>query len=385
MYLMEVIIMKNLIEKTLDFQKSCYFNNNSNETDLLSDNLVALLNLFIYEDIDLNRYIRFYRNGDIDSIDSFKTILKKSKFNNISDLERVFNPDGRTIFSIIINKAEELSKELNIYITEKFIDNAEEFSKRNILLESTYFISNYKYTPFGIHKDDISNALHFNLTNQKRRMILWDDKYIEKKNLETIPKIDDVEKFGHTYCIDNKQSYFLPAQTFYHIGKNSGFNVSYAVAFINYGSENLVNKVLEENSTYIRENYSIDKNKNIDLQFLYEKYSKKYKSNNNIRGKLPKNKRKIILDLDTIFENNLNFKIEYTVDQNNNFLFFIRGHELTVEYHFIYEEFFKYINSNKRFTLGDLQKSISEDLDLEFYSSLLNILYQYNLLEVNNV
>lgn len=379
------IFMKKLIEETLDFRKPCYFPNEINDISDLSEMLVILLKVIIEEDVDLDRHVRFYRNNSIDNNENFKNILKTTKIESIESLNRAFNPDGDTTFSIIINRAEELSKELNVFLQNKFRDSIGEFLRKNILLESTYFISNYKYTPFGIHKDDISNALHFNLTNQSRKMILWEDEQIQDENLKDIIEIELLEKKGLHFDIDNKQSYFLPAQNFYHIGKNNGFNVSYAVAFITYSQGELINKILKENSTYISENYSLDKEHNIDLKFLYERYLKKYKSNNNIRGILQPRKEEITLNSETIVRKYNNLKIEHSIDNKGNFSFFIRGHELTCDYHPIYKKIFDYVNHNNLFIIGDFKNSISEELELEFYYDLIKIFHKYNLLEVSNV
>lgn len=376
--------MKNLIQKTSYFREPYYFSNDDNEINYLSRCLVELLQLFTNANINLNRYIRFYRNGSLENVDRFRQLLKNSKIETFEDIEKTFNENNNTTFSIVINRTEELSTELSYYVTKKFKENSNYFSNNDILLESTYFISNYTYTPFGIHIDDISNALHFNLTSKSREMILWENKYFEGINLEKVEEIQCVEKYGKSYIIDNQKSFFLPAQTYYHVGKNKGFNISFAVAFIKYPTKELLKRVIEHNSDYISENYTISKNEVIDTQFLYKKYQMKYESNNYLRGIATKNESAFEISDNMKFKKYAEFKIIWCKDKNGNIFIFIRGHELVLKYNIIYELIFEYINSNDVISVVNLRDSISKNIPDDTYIAILQLLYKYNFIEVSN-
>lgn len=375
--------MEKLMQETSYFKEPYYFHNNDWEVDYLSKSLMQLLQLFANTTINLKRYVRFYRNGNLESNETFRELLKSSQIETFEDIEATFNENNDTTFSIVINRSEELSTELSNYITNKFKENSNQFSDQEILLESTYFISNYIYTPFGIHIDDISNALHFNLTSKTREMILWKNKYIEDINLEKVQQIDTVEKYGNAYSIDNQKAFFLPAQTYYHVGKNKGFNVSFAVAFINYTNDELLKRVVENSSDYIGENYTINKNEIIDTYFLYTKYKKKYESNNYIRGIIPKNKNDLNITTNTKLKKSEGFKIKWLKDDKGKFFVFIRGHELVFKYNLVYQLIFEFINSNDIISVVKLKNSISKDINDDAYITILQMLYKYNFLEVH--
>ena len=59
--------------------------------------------------INLKRYVRFYRNGNLESNETFRQLLKSSQIETLEDIEATFNENNDTTFSIVINRCEELS------------------------------------------------------------------------------------------------------------------------------------------------------------------------------------------------------------------------------------------------------------------------------------
>jgi hypothetical protein len=160
---------------------------------------------------------------------------------------------GRTTFKgqdflVVMNRVEKWYSPIVKWCGHLFEDADGQLNDELLHLEVTYFIGNTTYTPFGIHIDDISEALHLNLGPNERYMYLWEPETYKKARGSYEPFINPSPRiFNHSQknIIKKDNWFFLPASKYFHVGENTDFSISLAVAMIRLDEHELLKRAVE--------------------------------------------------------------------------------------------------------------------------------------------
>ena len=133
-------------------------------------------------DSDRNTYFRAYIDGMLSPKD--ENMVFNSPFHDHEEvgiwLSRLFENKG---FGIIVNAADRWSESLSRKVAKIFTPLTHIWGVPNTSIETTLFIGNYGYTPFGIHIDDpYTTVFHFHIGPCAKRMTLFDRKLFHKLN-----------------------------------------------------------------------------------------------------------------------------------------------------------------------------------------------------------
>ncbi|MFJ7941155.1 hypothetical protein ACIQYG_22075 [Peribacillus sp. NPDC096622] len=221
--------------------------------------LLSLSHL-VGKDPSYKNSLRIYVNGE--AREDLEEQVLKSVPNSFSDLEQW----GKDTFDnqdylIILNRVEKWYDPIVKWCGELFQDSKGIIDERLLHLEVTYFIGNTTYTPFGVHIDEISDALHLNLGPNKRYMHLWEPDIYRKVRGSLLPLHNPgghVLEYAKHYQINPNHWFFLPASKYFHIGENTDFSVSLALALIKYDEDTIIKRSLKESSLSYNENTPID-------------------------------------------------------------------------------------------------------------------------------
>ncbi|CCQ94340.1 hypothetical protein CULT_1810004 [[Clostridium] ultunense Esp] len=153
--------------------------------------------------------------------------------------------DGKEIL-LVMNTVERWDEQIARFFANRFKSIDPCVDNQLVHIEITYFIGNSKYTPFGVHIDEFSDALHFNLGPTDRAMYLWEPELYEKSkgSLASSYNPESIFEMGQRHEIKQGYWFFLPASSYYHIGVNTGFSISLAIAFIRYDKQKLLERAL---------------------------------------------------------------------------------------------------------------------------------------------
>ncbi|GGD29585.1 hypothetical protein [Pontibacillus salipaludis] len=167
-------------------------------------------------------------------------------------------------FLVILNRVEKWNDSIVTWCDDLFKDAKGQINDELLHLEVTYFIGNTTYTPFGVHIDEISDALHLNLGPHNRYMYLWDPEVYKKLRGSSLPLTNPDNNFlahSNRHLIQPDNWFFLPASKYYHIGENNDFTVSLAIALIKYDEDTLLQKICSSNK----------QESNIDLSIIVKR------------------------------------------------------------------------------------------------------------------
>lgn len=161
------------------------------------------------------------------------------------------NLSSREDIFLAINKVDYWHEEMARWCAQLFKEIENDFKNELLHLEVTYFIGNPRYTPFGVHIDEVSDALHLNLGPNDRSMVLWDkETYVQcTGSTQSMFDPDAILSKGTEYQIKKGQWFYLPASRYYHIGVNNGFSLSLAIALIRYDAKTFVEKAVQQKAT----------------------------------------------------------------------------------------------------------------------------------------
>ncbi len=177
---------------------------------------------------------------------------------------------GEEKFGIILNSLEQYSNDLS----EKAATIVKPLLEIAGLplggLSFIFFMGNYGYTPFGIHKEATGEeGFLFHLGPKSKQFYTWDDPKLNtiKHNTEIFKEIDIMIPKSKCYHLNSGDAMFIPHQV-YHIANTSEFSMSFVMDYINPTHENLEINLMKsaenENNNTLTNEYHSPLTSNID-------------------------------------------------------------------------------------------------------------------------
>ncbi|WP_341357081.1 hypothetical protein [Rossellomorea sp. y25] len=191
--------------------------------------------------------LRIYVNGESrEDLEEYILLNPPHSFGEIEEWgRRTFKGQD---FLVVINRVEKWYNPIVNWCGSLFEAAKGQLNEELLHLEVTYFIGNTTYTPFGVHIDEISEALHLNLGPNERYMYLWEPETYKKVRGSYEPLINPSSQlFSHSQknTIAENDWFFLPASKYFHVGENTDFSVSLAVAMIRFDENDLFKRAME--------------------------------------------------------------------------------------------------------------------------------------------
>lgn len=263
-------------------------------------------------------------------------------------------------------------------------------------LSFLFFMGNYGFTPFGIHKESTGeDGILFHLGPGHKKFYTWDDpKYNGiAHNAEVFHNIQDMIDSGEEYILKPGDAMFIPHYV-YHVADTPDFSMSFVLDYINPPIDQFENELLQlagEENYKLHEGYSspveLDENQaslnqRIDLvsigkklELVFERKITALKSNGGIR-------RKSILSQQQ-FPGSGNFKVlgkkifPLVLDEkdSNGILLFARGHRIPVKKNPGLSVLVQKLNSGKSLSFDAMQKLLLPNWDLvDLYGLIQDLL-----------
>ncbi|MCA1065307.1 hypothetical protein QTG56_07450 [Rossellomorea sp. AcN35-11] len=234
---------------TKDFIEPASLKNQMDITDVYDAPFQTLLSMARAKGTDdsYRNNLRIYVDGE--SREDLEEFILLNPPHSFEEIERW----GRTTFKgqdflVVINRVEKWYNPIVKWCGNLFEAAKGQLNEELLHVEVTYFIGNTTYTPFGIHIDEISEALHLNLGPNERYMYLWEPETYKKMRGSYEPLINPSPQiFSHSqkYNIEKDNWFFLPASKYFHVGENADFSISLAVAMIRLDENELFKRAME--------------------------------------------------------------------------------------------------------------------------------------------
>ena len=115
-------------------------------------------------------------------------------------------------------------------------------------LSFLFFMGNYGFTPFGIHKESTGeDGILFHLGPGDKQFYTWDDpKYNAiEHNSEVFHNISEMLEDGQSYRLSSGDAMFIPHYV-YHVANTPEFSLSFVLDYINPPKERFENELLQE-------------------------------------------------------------------------------------------------------------------------------------------
>ncbi|OJJ21066.1 hypothetical protein BKI52_10875 [marine bacterium AO1-C] len=154
-------------------------------------------------------------------------------------------------YGIILNRVTNYHPELGKKLAPLYQGIIEKLGVDWIDLNTTMFIGNYGYTPFGVHYDgEATNVIHFHLGPGKKVMTLWDqDTFVKQTGSRMhFPHPEKILSHGTDYVIEPNDTFYLPEGPF-HIGNTEEFSMAVTVVIKGISVKDWLTSALAEMNT----------------------------------------------------------------------------------------------------------------------------------------
>jgi hypothetical protein len=296
-------------------------------------------------DSDRNTYFRAYIDGMLSPKD--ENMVFNSPFHDHEEvgiwLSRLFDKKG---FGIIVNAADRWSESLSRKVAKIFTPLTHIWGVPNTSIETTLFIGNYGYTPFGIHIDDpYTTVFHFHIGPCAKRMTLFDRKLFHKLNgpEERCYEPEGIINNGQSFDIDPGDIFMLPPH-YYHVGFTKNFSIGIAVAVSRLPNEVLSNRIISKaidlpEFKLITKEALNGKNENFSgsssvADWLKEsmiEYTSSEESSRSVRYS-PRRKESTINSGSEIQLDN-DFPLKVVISNTDKLILFVRGNRISIKFH----------------------------------------------------
>ena len=221
-------------------------------------------------------------------------------------------------------------------------------------LSFLFFMGNYGFTPFGVHKEATGeDGILFHLGPENKQFFTWDDpKYNAiEHNSSVFHNVSEMLSKGELYDLEPGDAMFIPHYV-YHIGNTPKFSLSFVMDYINPPKDRFENELIKETAEeelFYHVEYEkplkldaskSDVNDLLDLQSIRKKMETvldrkilKLKSNGGIRRK--SNRTGSVLPPTGSFsiKGIKIFPIYLDKQDADNILIFARGHRIVKKIH----------------------------------------------------
>lgn len=263
-------------------------------------------------------------------------------------------------------------------------------------LSFLFFMGNYGFTPFGVHKEAIGeDGILFHLGPENKEFYTWDDPKFNviEHNSEVFHNVSDMLAKGEAYKLEPGDAMFIPHYV-YHIGNTPKFSLSFVLDYINPPKDRFENELIKLTSEEELLNHieyekpiklnELQENLNdvIDFQSIQKKieiaFARKVlqlKSNGGIRKKSNRIKG-IIPQMNTFsITGKKVFPIYLDVKDSENILIFARGHRIEKKNHPMLNTLIDHLNNEEYIELSAIRQLMEPLWDLiEIFSFIQELL-----------
>lgn len=273
-------------------------------------------------------------------------------------------------------------------------------------LSFLFFMGNYGFTPFGIHKEAKGEeGFLFHMGPSPKTFYTWDiEEYNAiEHNTEVFHNVDEMLPMAKSYELAPKSVMFIPNHL-YHIANTEEFSFSVVMDYINPSrhalemtiAQNIADEMKDtaKHKSYLTP-ISFQKDLGKDLikskssweekyNHTLERYICRLKSNHGILlPAIPEVGNYIHGDGFLLKGKKLFPLIEY-VDQNNQHYVMVRGREIPVEKNTKLSAVMDDLNNGKEITFDQLQRILLGDWELHQIFSFVSDLLEFDAVEKEN-
>ncbi|MEP5341692.1 MAG: RNA methylase [Algibacter sp.] len=263
-------------------------------------------------------------------------------------------------------------------------------------LSFLFFMGNYGFTPFGIHKESTGeDGILLHLGPENKEFYTWDDpKYNSiEHNSEVFHNVSEMLIEGKAYELEPGDAMVIPHYV-YHIGNTPKFSLSFVLDYVNPPKDRFENELIKETAEEVLLNHvEYEKpiklnashsalNDVLDIHSIQKKMeialARKIlglKSNGGIRRK--SNKTCAVIPQREIFsiKGKEIFPIYLDVPGTKEVLIFARGHRIVLKNHPMLPQLIDRLNKMKYITLISIRQLMEPIWDLvEVYSLIQELL-----------
>lgn len=350
-----------------------------------------------FDKTDLHVGLKVYINKELrnDYID----IMAKNPPTNDCSLERwseqIFNDQK---FGIILMGIEEYSNAL----AEKAANIVQPLLQIAGLpldgLSFLFFMGNYGFTPFGIHKEATGEeGFLFHLGPNNKQFYTWDHPRYNaiKHNSEVFHNVHELLKESTLYDLNPGDVMFIPHYV-YHIADSPSFSVSMVLDYINPPKDRFENQLIKETSeenlkfhnsyeTPLEVNTNESQfSKILDIRSIERKLNIALKrkilslrSNGGIKNKSKRIKTAFPQTEHCTIQAKKVFPIQLDQENNNRSILYARGHKIFKENHDKLSELINELNQCRPIPISEIRLLMEPAWDLvetfSFIQELLSI------------
>lgn len=357
--------------------------------------------------------LRIYVNGEArEDLDDYVLSNLPSSFSELEKwAKETFRNDE---FLIILNRVEKWHDPIVKWCGEFFQESDGKMNEKLLHLEVTYFIGNTTYTPFGVHIDEFSDALHLNLGPNKRYMYLWNPELYKslRGSAQPLPNPgNNILSNAEKHLINPFEWFFLPASRYYHVGENKDFSVSLAFALLKYDDKTMIERVFQGNSELKNRAFNLDvsliidnilnelkKNKDgiisfeaynstDDIEEEVIKYILKIRSNAGFRVPTSNPSEILFLDFtswkDAVYSISRPFRV-LVLESNGDMHIFARGNRMSLKRNESILDVIRTINSGEAIDVFNLIEKLGDSLSEKSLYTFFEKLYQCGVLKISD-
>lgn len=263
-------------------------------------------------------------------------------------------------------------------------------------LSFLFFMGNYGFTPFGVHKESTGeDGILFHLGPENKEFYTWDKpKYNSiEHNSEVFHNIYEMLAEGKAYELEPGDAMVIPHYV-YHIGNTPKFSLSFVLDYVNPPKDRFENELIKETAEEVLiKHVEYEKpirlnaphsalNDVLDLHSIQKKMEitlarkiLSLKSNGGIRRKSNK-KRALIPQMENFsIKGKEIFPIHLDVPDTKKTLIFARGHRIVLKNHPMLPQLIGQLNKEEYITLTSIRQLMEPIWDLvEVYSLIQELL-----------
>lgn len=263
-------------------------------------------------------------------------------------------------------------------------------------LSFLFFMGNYGFTPFGVHKESTGeDGILFHLGPENKEFYTWDDpKYNSiEHNSEVFHNVSEMLTKGKAYELEPGDAMVIPHYV-YHIGYTPKFSLSFVLDYVNPPKDRFENELIKETAEEVLLNHvEYEKpiklnapqsalNDVLDLHSIQKKMeialARKIlglKSNGGIR-RISNKTRARIPPMETFsIKGKEIFPIYLDVQDTTETLIFARGHRIVLKNHPMLPQLIGQLNKVEYITLTSIRQLMEPIWDLvEVYGLIQELL-----------
>jgi len=354
---------------------------------------------------DLNRGIKVYVNKELRN--NFKQKMADRLPAETESIEEwckeIF---GDNKFGVVFNSLESYDNE----IAEKMCNIVSPLLEKAGLplggLSFLFFMGNYGFTPFGIHKEaNGEEGFLFHLGPAEKKFYTWDIDELNRveHNMKVFHNVDEMLPDAESYLLKPKSVIFIP-HYLYHIANTDEFSLSVVMDYINPSSTSLENTIAKDissqsasdrNSQYL---YPISlKEGQLNWEHLLDRNSweERYKtaltkriyrlrSNSGVSQPSLKIRSNFIPNGNFTIKGKAVFPLLTEENEGGKTLIYARGHEIMIKSNSNLSNTISRLNNLESIHLSELQRELQPDWGIGDIFDFVNQLMIVDAVEVKN-